>query len=1211
MKFKKIEIFGFKSFANKIEVDIDDGIIGIIGPNGCGKSNFADAIRWVLGEQSAKTLRGGNMQDIIFSGTSKKKALSYCEVTLTFSEIEEKFNLPYTEMSVSRRLYRSGESTYLLNNNKVRLKDIQEKLLILGIGGEGYSIIGQGRVEEIISSKPIDRRAIFEEATGISGLREKKKTIENDLSKVEDNINNFNNLISEIGRQIAPLEKEALRAEKYNRIAEDLKVHELNIYFSKKEERDKKTVEYLQFLQSIKEELEQKTFTKNQHIKKTELLNSQIDSLDEKLRKLNNKKLNLSVSNEKVSGELKVLSQRIEFLERTNSNLKAENEEKRNLISDYNYKIENYLKEKNELQVSDSMYKEEFQKLEIRLNEVRQLVKSYNEEVHKERDKMMSSYSQLADIKANLAEYKAKLAIHKEQLNKEEETRVKTAEKEFIVKTKLERAEQQIADLRVQRDNYYININKSKTEDITLVTKLDQLERQISKLENTISNCKLELTYINTDIEKNMGYSSAVRNIVGDSKIDSEIKSRLLGVVGECVDVTAELEVAIATALGNFIQNVITQDKQTARYLIDHLKKKGYGRITFLPINGFKRRSLDSQFNFVLNMPGCLGIACELVKYDKKFDNIYSGLLGSTLIVDNLKNAIEISNKCGGALRIVTLEGDEITVTGAMSGGSRRNNENSVIASKRQYAEKKQQLQQAEENLENSKQERVTVKTDIQSNKKTIDELVEKTSKIDSEIACLNSVLNENQPIRENYIDSLSKLDDEINSKKLIINNLENTILAVENEDVSLLNANDDVNNNVSEKQAELDKLNAEQNELSAQITLLRTSLASTSTRMKAVEENVSSITSQIQLDSNKIEVNFKTIGQNENEIVTLKTEREQTVVNNCDINEINNINADIVSKEAEKVEIKAELSDIQSKLQAVNERLTELSNDQIKYESRMQNMEEAFEKLASDTRTKYEVIFNNFEDDAMKYRLSDYNLKEGLELVSTYRKQLSAMGSINLQASEQIREVKERYDENVRQKDDLCKAKDDILAMLLEITTEMITKFNNGFEKIQQSFTNIFRELFGGGNARLIIVPSETGDSLDDGVDIEVQLPGKSLKRISLLSGGEKALTAIAILFSILSLNPMPFCVLDEIEAALDEANVERFAKYLKNYSKKTQFIVITHRKPTMEFSDALYGVTMEEGNGISKVISVALKYAVENFVDNSTAGNEEQEVI
>lgn len=1190
--FKQLELVGFKSFPDKINVTFDGGITAIVGPNGCGKSNVADAIRWVLGEQSAKLLRGKSMFDVIFSGTEKRKPLSYCEVSLVFDNTKRWFNIEFDEVIFTRKLYRSGDSEYCINRNSCRRKDIIDLLYDSGIGKDGYSIIGQGKIDEILMSRPEDRRAIFEEAASISKYKAKKEESESRLDRTRDNVSRLMIKYNEVGNQLAPLKKQSEDAKLFLELRDRLKDLEINSYLYQYENANR-----------IKSEIEAKTkgLSENLSIKQSELNiyqvkydqnMNEINRIDQTISALRDDVLNYTVLLEKRQGESNLLNERLQHLMM-----------REQIISDQLNKSQLDFEQTNTLidVINQRSEEENDHLLELR-KKTDQLSNKYLEvidditrsegEADKSQRAIIENLTRLTDIKANMSALLAKRDNLNEniRINNEKLNEIITEKEE--VKNTLDNLKSEIARIEVEKAKCEKTVEKTKTSIFDTKNKISDLTEQIFSIKSGLSNDtnrKNLLVNLQTEFE---GYQFAVKKLLQDAKQNNSLAASILGVVGNVIEVDEKYQTAIEVALGSSIQNIITADENNAKNLINYLKQNHFGRATFLPLNAVKIRNFENKDKQYLSCAGCLGIASELIKYPNKFERAISSLLGSTVIVDNLDNAVNIAKKSGYSFRIVTLEGDVLSPQGAISGGSKKNIDSSLL----------------------SKESEIKALTDnIEKNTILLEKLNKEYIDLSNMYDSLNEVYNENvehlQNLNNNYYSSASKLEglqdkhDDLKFDSEILEKQINSANEFVNELTQKINSVDTIENDISESQQQVDtSLNLRQSVFSdlkqkreqynEQVTVLKMEIAKSEEKIHSYAESIvkykeDCVDLQKQIDNLQTELDKQT------SIISsarqMQTSEESNAEHNDVVVKLNETNSKLSSFDEFKQHLQQELKEIDTQKMSILEEISKLQNRVFQEESKLQKVDIDMEIMQERIFEDYEFTYN----DCLAFKRDDYEFKSGMIELNKVKNQINALGYVNVQAIEQYKLVGERYDIMTTQLEDLAKTEKDLLEIIKELSHEMLAKFNTEFEKINENFGQVFKELFGGGKASLQLLDSE--DPLKAGVDIQAQPPGKVLQSISLLSGGEKALTAIAILFAILKLRPTPFCILDEIEAALDDANVERFAKYLQRFSQRTQFIVITHKKQSMELADNLYGVTMEE-NGISKIVSVKLGDAITN---------------
>ena len=1194
MNFEKVEVYGFKSFADKAEIKFGKGITGIVGPNGCGKSNVADAIRWVLGEQSAKSLRGSSMQDVIFAGTQNRKSLSYCEVSLFFDNTNKMFSLDYSEVIITRKLYRSGESEYYINRQPARLKDIVDLLHECGIGKEGYTIIGQGKVEEIMSAKPEDRRMIFEEATGIAKFKSRKNESERKLDRTRENLTRYSDILTEIENQLGPLERQAEKAKEFNELSEQLKYHELNTYIAKVDGVATAKGKINNKIKGIDEQtaLRQEEYNKAQE--EYEKIFSEINDADSKLRKLNDELLEKRVGLEKSSGAKQLFEQKISYLTSQISRAESEISENLQLIEDCNKSVESNQAEYEALSSQLSLLTAKAEDLSKRLLSVTEKLALGEELASESQKKIIQSIESLSDIKLN----KGTMDIEKSNL--EQKITELTAKLDSLsVKrddcfNNKEKCDKSIDEL--DRGIFDCKNNITETEN-----KVRELNEQIAKFDNSIYVLNSAITALVTKenfykgLKENYeGYQTSVKLLMNKAKDNLELKKRIKGVVAEIIKSDKLYDVALETALSASAQNIVTQTPDDASFLIEYLRRNSLGRATFLPITSVKPRSNSIEITRALKETGALGIASEIVSYDIQYENIISNLLGNTLVVDNGANATEIAKKYRFAFKIVTLNGDIYTTQGAMSGGSRRNDTVGVLSGERRIEDTAKQLQEKRAEMDRIKEE----KSKLESNRdKGLDQLSILSDMYNEKRQQL-LLEREKQAVAEK---SLSEIGQEMEVTSDLIDDIKEKLQKVIADYDATLSGGAklekdrlDASQTADKQQAEFDALRKERDTLSEESTSCQVSITEVKGKMASLESESQRLKTAI-AEAEQTNISLSNSNQGAKAIIEeLRLEQEKVSLTKEEQDYINSIREKIDGIEGFKLELRENLNANGEKREQLNNQLIELSEEK-------HAQEIALAKIDSDLEYMGQSIFEDYQETyetALAVKEEGYSASQGEQEIARIRRKRSSLGAINAAAIEDCKILKERFEEMTTQKEDLEKAEKDLKEAIDKIKNEMLTQFDEGFNKINTNFQKIFKELFGGGTAMLEMDYSEVDDKLEAGVEIVAQPPGKKLQKLSLLSGGEKALTAIAILFAILKLRPMPFCVLDEIEAALDEANVDRFARYLQNFSQDTQFIVITHRKPTMELADALFGVTMQE-KGVSKMVSVKLSDVAEFEAD------------
>lgn len=1192
INFKEIEICGFKSFADTTRISFDGGITAIVGPNGCGKSNVSDAIRWVLGEQSSKALRGKSMQDVIFAGTEKRKKLSYCEVTLVFDNTQKWFNIDLDEVSLTRKLYRSGESDYMINKKPCRLKDIRDLLYDSGIGKDGYSIIGQGRVDEIIQSKPEDRRAIFEEAAGIAKYKARKTETESRLVRVRDNLSRATDIITEVERRLGPLKRQSEDAKKYLEYRDQLKQMEIDAYVYQFDHAAQTKNEINVKLQGYRDNLNVLTNSLETEQAKYDKSLNEIDQLDKRSAELHNKLLADNINLEKKQGDSRLLNEQTRHLKEQIDRLTAQIDALNLDINQKSAFVKNATALCDDEKKNLNKLHEEAQDLSQKhLNLIDDLTKNETEKEENQRS-LIDNLAKLTDIKANLSAYVAKRDTMLENIKNDNEKlsalQAEQANLAEVVKT-LSTEVERLNSTKQSKDK---SLNQISSQIESLAEQAENLSESIYAIKTGISNDtnrKNILANLQADFE---GYQFAVKRLMQDSKSNSTLNNAIKGVVGNIISVDPKYSTAIEIALGGSIQNIVTKDENDAKTLINYLKQAHLGRATFLPISAVKPRSISASDRQYLNTTGCLGVASELVKCEAVYRSVIDSLLGSTVVCDNLDNAVILAKRTGYAFRIVTLEGDLLSPQGSMSGGSKKSNDSSLLS-------KESEIKALEQNIANKTAELRGLEKEYQQVTEKLENLKTLNSNESASLQQVNNEFFSKNASLENNKAKLAQIEEDVFTYQSQIKVATNIVEELN----SQINSIDKVELDYAQTQAKVgefnetnknayEELKSRRDEYQEALTSSRIKIASTEEKIKSLETNIESYTNDINTAKQSIEkLNSDLLSQMRvyDEAINLnKSKNENEELENLK-QEIEDLNTKISQFEDFKQTLMKELKDLDDKKTVLSGDIAKLNNKIYQEETRLQKVDIDIENMQERIYEEYELTYNDCTQIA--HIDEEFDLKNVLININKVKNQINALGYVNINAIEEYKSEGARYEEMSSQVEDLRKAEEDAVNIIKDLSKEMLDKFNTEFEQIQANFTKVFKELFGGGNARLEILPSE--DPLTAGIEIIAQPPGKNLSNITLLSGGEKTMTAIAILFAILKLKPMPFCFLDEIEAALDDANIERYAQYLKRFSDETQFIVITHRKPTMEVVDTLYGVTMEE-KGVSKIVSVKLSDAV-----------------
>ena len=1183
MFLKELEIIGFKSFPDKTLIKFTNAINAIVGPNGSGKSNIADAIRWVIGEQSVKILRGNKMEDVIFAGSDKKKASGFAEVTLVLDNTDRVIDMDFNEISITRRMYRSGESEYYINRTQCRLKDIVEMLMDTGMGKEGYSIIGQGRIDEILNNKSDGRRIIFEEAAGITKYKHRKAESEKKLEQTEKNIERLGDIINEINNQLIPLEQQADMAKKYLKMMEELKILEVNLIINNIEKNKERLSDVIVKL----EELENLLIEKESGIEKNNLDRSKqksiVKELEEKIQAINNEIHSYINQKEKLEGEGRLLEEKASFLKLSLDKLSKEEEsiglQKEKILSalEEDFKALDLYKGQakdlsDEIIFKEDEYKNKFSSMDELELKTEEMKANHIDLLNKASDKK-NSINSLMSLKNNVENRISQLNIDNALLAGQYENKISLLEKN---KEEIDDIENGIRKI-IERKKELMDKKQIAEE---LLKKLEERFMETrSKKDNVISRLKLL-----EEMERDFGgYNKTVKTILMNHQDIKKKVSGFRGAVGEIISVDSNYAVAIEVALGSSIQNIITNDEEDARLLIEFLKKNKLGRATFLPIRSIKAKKMNQHEIKNYQMSGVLGIAADMVSYDSEYRNIIYHLLGRIIIVDNMKNAIKLAKATNYSYRIVTLEGELISTGGAITGGSMGSYASNIITRKSQIKELKKEyslllkeLDSLSRNIEIQKDKIVMYDSDINhcveslhnyeieiNNKKNKNIMIDNDLEvIRSKISINEKELEELNAEKNRIVDNIFTTEKELEEIKSKIASVEENILKMQDNLKAQKEQSKDYNNYITSlkiKEAQLKQqiLYVEQN-----IERNNISLDGLETKIKGIRNEVKESENQLILINEKINENKKIIEK----IIEKQSEKRQILK---DIEEEKNNKI----KHLEKIEEKIDL--LQQELNNIQNSIHKVDMAKVKLEMEIENME--FKLLDN-----YELSYRK----ALDLKIGDLNISRSTKRCEELKEEIRSLGTINVNAVEEFEKLNNRYEFLKNQLDDMVKAKESLVKVIDEITRCMKKQFIAEFNKINDNFNEVFAKLFGGGEAQIVL--TDNNDALNSDIEIIAKPPGKKLQNLMLLSGGERALTAIALLFAILKMKPAPFCVLDEIDSALDDANVARYAAFLNEFS--TQFIIITHRKGTMEAADCLYGVTMDD-TGTSKLLSVMLE--------------------
>lgn len=1187
MYLKRLEMYGFKSFADKTVLEFMPGITTVIGPNGSGKSNISDCIRWILGEQSMKSLRGAKSEDIIFAGTQNRKSLGFAEGSIVIDNSDGKLPIEYNEVIVTRKIYRSGESGYFINKTPCRLKDILELFMDTGIGKDGYSIIGQGKIDEILSNKSEDRRKIFEEAAGIVKYRSRKEESEKKLEQTKVNLLRINDIVSEIEANIGPLKNQSEKARKFLDLREELKGIEVGLFLYNIEDYKNKIKELKENIdifetQKVKEEEKYN----NLQFEKEEL-KKKIDELLEQIEKTQNLGFESEKRKEQFNSEIGIANERIANNQENDVRYEKEIEELESKNKELEEEKQNKINKKTNLLNNKEKFDKELKEKEAELEKYSKTLSEKELEIESKKHIVESNVDKKYDLIGNLNTEKANF----ENLEKREKT-LKSEKQDTI---------SELDKVRTEKDDIskgFYEIQKNRNEILGKIAEINDKKEEstikIKEFETDINNLQSEYRMkdsrykflVETEKEKE-GYARSVKALLEGIEKSPALKKGVNGVLANLISVNEKYETAIEMALGASIQNVVTDTEEEAKKLVNYLRENKLGRASFLPITSVKGNKLAKLDKSGIN--GVIGIASDLVEMNSKYDGILQNLLGRTVIVENIDSAVALAKKNNYSFKIVTLEGDVINPSGAISGGSVQKKTVSLLGRGKEIKSLEKELKNIQAKIEKLQKEEADYKESISEILKTFDDEQKKLQEIEITYATENQ---KHENIKLEILKQEAKLDkikrdlEEIENEKTECLEkqkiAEEQMNSIEEENNSLNLIIEEFTNTNKDNQKYIDDLNFD-------ITNLKISVSSFDESETSIDEMVERINTDIQNNINSINNKknlraqiIETNNELQEKILDIKKQISELEKDVSDSSEkVESLKKDRTFKNEKMVKIESELEEQSSKIEDIKNQLSKLDVKNSKIELELN-------QVVNKMWEEYELTPNNTGDIKKVENPTEVQRK-----VNELRAQIKDLGSVNIDSINEYKEIKERYDFMSEQRLDLEEASNKLKKVINEMTNTMKEQFSAQFKVINKNFGEVFKELFGGGKAELIL--GDENNILECGIEIAVQPPGKKLQNMMLLSGGEKAFTAIALLFAILKINPAPFCVLDEIEAALDDVNVYRFAEYLKKFVSTTQFLVITHRKGTMEAADTVYGITMEE-KGISKLLSMKLEDAKKN---------------
>lgn len=1183
MYLKRIEIHGFKSFANKIVLDFHEGITGIVGPNGSGKSNVADAVRWVLGEQSAKQLRGGNMQDVIFAGTQIRKPQGFAYVAITLDNSDHSLDISYEEITVSRRIYRSGESEYMINGSACRLKDISELFFDTGIGKDGYSIIGQGQVEKILSGKAEDRRELFDEAAGITKYKRRKLLAEKKLENERENLIRVKDILSELSRQVGPLEEQSKTARKYLDLREELKYHDINIFVNETDKLRQESVKTSEQEVIALEDLERLN-------KDLEALNKRYEDLDGAVQKLDEDidsvKSHINDTNLEISdyeGKVALYTEQINYNQQNERNIELR-------LHDMSLDIE---KKNNEI----IKYRDDIESLNKKLEQQNALIEKFEDEI-------ISKNTFISDVEKDISNNKSEIL---KSLNEKSSLLTRNQKYETLIeqiRIRKSEAAQKIIDIKTSEskirsefDSERQKLSKLREEEKRNKEKLDEILKQIreksleineknnnlSRLQKENQHYSAKLESLKNIAEKYEGYGTSVKRIMENNSFSQK---GVHGVVAEIIKTEKKYEIAIETALGGRIQNIVTDTEETAKDLIEYLKKNKFGRATFVPLSAV-RESKDLKDIPILKEDGVLGTASKLVSADAMYSSLVSNLLGRIIVVSDIDKAVIIAKKYRYEYRLVTLEGDLFNTGGSISGGAYKNASNLLG--------RKRELEELESSIEKIHREEEILSLELESQnniyeklKKSRNELNNILHEMQVEVSALSvsvdayeKKLKDNNASGLEFIEERAKLEEE---EKILSNEKLGLIKELEN----IQNIHKKIEIDVSEAESGIQGYRHERDDILRKLSDTRLSISGISHSISFNNENIDRLKLEIQkLEEDKV-VLFKEKEENKDLLLQRKDDISSSKIK---IDELRVKVAALKEEELKYSDLKSEQLKKQkeafSQKDELSRSISGLEKETYRLSTQKEKIEERLAQLSNYMWQEYELTLSTAKELFEKVESSGLPLSDVQKIIIDIKKQIKELGDINVHSIEEYREVSDRYELMKTQYEDIISAEASLVEIIENLDELMRKQFAEKFVEINEQFNKVFVELFGGGAG--ILKLEEDVDLLEAGISIISQPPGKKLQNMMQLSGGEKALTAISLLFAIQNLKPSPFALLDEIEAALDDSNVDRFANYLHKLSNRTQFIVITHRRGTMVSADRLYGITMQE-KGISTLVSVNL---------------------
>lgn len=1179
MYLKSLEVHGFKSFANKTVFDFHNGITGVVGPNGSGKSNVADAVRWVLGEQSTKQLRGSSMQDVIFAGTENRKPLSYAYVAITLDNSDHQLAIDFEEVTIARRLYRSGESEYLINGNVCRLKEVTELFYDTGIGKEGYSIIGQGQIDRILSGKPEERRELFDEAAGIVKYKKRKATAQKKLENERENLVRVSDILSELERQVGPLERQSEKAKIYLNKKAELKEYDVNMFLLEMERIEREEKELNEKNRIATEEMEETNAAYEKIKEEYENLEQAMKDMDEKINSIRENVSTSSVTKEKLESQIQVLNEQIHTAELTDEHLQGrlvaiEKDKQERLDSKQAYDDK-----KAELDEQFAAIEERMNAAQASLEGVQAKIAECNAGIENGQTELIELLNNNATIKGRQQRFDTMLEqinIHKADLSKRLLDR-KTEEADLTsvlaeYEAELEKVNSQLTSSRGQETELLERIVDWKKKDRENTQKIEAAQISYHKQQSRLESLR-------NIAERYDGYGNSIRKVMEQKSSNPG----LLGVVSDLIQVDKKYEIAIETALGGNIQNIVTEDEMTAKNMIEFLKVNRLGRATFLPLTSVSAKG-NPKNEAAMNETGVIGVANELVECEDRYKEVAAYLLGRVLVVDTVEHAISIARKHHYSLHMVTLEGEYLSPGGSMSGGAFKNSSN-LLARNREIEELEKNVKELLKSLEDMKARKEDIATALALNE---EELETVKAQIQEQVVAQTAAQMNVERARQQKNDSdkaYASLMSENDQMDIQIAEIKVGKQKIIEEDAYAKRRKAEIEEESKNFQAVLEeqtKLEEAAKQVVADITMEEAAIRQ---NIQFVLENLDRINSEIErFDTEKQELSENATNAKADVEKKLSDIEEIKLTITASIEAVAHMQEELADSLKKKDEMSETYRGFFQKQEDISKRKNNLDRELMRLGNQLEKLQEAGEFQTNYMWDEYEIT----PHAARALRKEEYdNLTQLKHMITEIKDDIRKLGDVNVNAIEEYKEVSQRYEFLKTQHDDLVEAEQTLIGIIEELDNGMRKQFEEKFAEIQREFDASFKQLFGGGHGTLELVEDE--DILECGIRIIAQPPGKKLQNMMQLSGGEKALTAIALLFAIQALKPSPFCLLDEIEAALDDSNVTRFAQYLNRLTKNTQYIVITHRRGTMAAADRLYGITMQE-KGVSALVSVNL---------------------